>query len=66
RQAETSQSRPDRTRPAKTGHQPVLTGSNQTRQAQTGFDRPEPVLTGSNQTRPAETGPDQLKPVLTG
>ncbi|EPL02634.1 hypothetical protein CP02DC14_1773, partial [Chlamydia psittaci 02DC14] len=33
-----------------------MTGSNQTRPAQTRFDRPESVLTSSNQSRPAETG----------
>ncbi|EPP33016.1 hypothetical protein CPC698_1274A, partial [Chlamydia psittaci C6/98] len=32
-----------------------MTGANQTRQAQTGFDRPQPVLTGANQTRPVQT-----------
>ncbi|EPL02030.1 hypothetical protein CP02DC14_2041 [Chlamydia psittaci 02DC14] len=42
-----------------------MTGSNQTRPAQTDFDRPEPVFTGSNQTRPAQTGFDRLKAVLT-
>ncbi|EPJ25979.1 hypothetical protein CP03DC29_1458 [Chlamydia psittaci 03DC29] len=30
----------------KLGHKPVLTGSNQTRPAQSGYDRLEPVLTG--------------------
>ncbi|EPJ22098.1 hypothetical protein CP08DC60_1359 [Chlamydia psittaci 08DC60] len=50
-----------------------MTGSNQTRPSQTGFDRLKPVLTSSNQTRPAQTRPDRLKPffdrlkaVLTG
>ncbi|EPJ15345.1 hypothetical protein CP02DC18_1118, partial [Chlamydia psittaci 02DC18] len=32
-----------------------MNGSNQTRPAQTGFDRLEPLLTGTNQTRPAHT-----------
>ncbi|EPJ17867.1 hypothetical protein CP02DC21_1606, partial [Chlamydia psittaci 02DC21] len=59
------QTGPDRPRPLKLGHKPVLTGSNQTRPSQTGFDRLEPVLTSSNQTRPAQTRPEWLKPVLT-
>ena len=50
----------------KLGHKPVLTGANQTRPAQTGFDRPEPVLTGANQTRPVQTDFDCLNTVLTG
>ncbi|EPP32894.1 hypothetical protein CPC698_1406, partial [Chlamydia psittaci C6/98] len=50
----------------KLGHKPVLISSNQTRLAQTRFDRPEPVLTISNQTRPAQTRPDWLKPHQTG
>ncbi|EPJ28066.1 hypothetical protein CP09DC78_1125 [Chlamydia psittaci 09DC78] len=43
-----------------------MTGSNQTRPSQTGFDRLKPVLTCSNHTSQAETGFDRLKPVLTG
>ncbi|EPJ29144.1 hypothetical protein CP09DC78_1103, partial [Chlamydia psittaci 09DC78] len=42
------QTGPDRPRPLKLGHKTVLTGSNQTRPSQTGFDRLEPVLTSSN------------------
>ncbi|EPP33144.1 hypothetical protein CPC698_1128, partial [Chlamydia psittaci C6/98] len=34
------QTGPDRLKP---GHKPVLTSSNQTRPAQTGFDRPQSV-----------------------
>ncbi|EPL02501.1 hypothetical protein CP02DC14_1812, partial [Chlamydia psittaci 02DC14] len=43
-----------------------MTGSNQSRPAQTHFDRPEPVLTCSNQTRPAQTDFDRPEPVFTG
>ncbi|EPJ15152.1 hypothetical protein CP02DC21_2185A, partial [Chlamydia psittaci 02DC21] len=39
-----------------------MTGANQTRPAQTGFDRTEPVLTGSNKTIPVQTGFDCLNP----
>ncbi|EPJ15274.1 hypothetical protein CP02DC18_1173, partial [Chlamydia psittaci 02DC18] len=60
--------KPDQTGPdrLKLGHKPVLTSSNQTRPAQSGYDGLEPVLTVSNQSRPAQTRPDRLKTVLTG
>ncbi|EPJ27379.1 hypothetical protein CP09DC78_1148, partial [Chlamydia psittaci 09DC78] len=38
----------------KLGHKLVLTGSNQSRPVQNGFDRLKAVLTGANQTLPAQ------------
>ena len=46
----------------KLGHTPVLTGSNQTKPAQTDFDRLKAVLTEQTDS----TGPDQLKADQTG